>query len=81
MKKTCLFVLTAMMAVVILLTSCHKNVIDEATDVVDVIEESDSNYSYARINTDVTSHEILSATTKTGETITWYGEKKMMVPL
>lgn len=76
MKKTCLFVLTAMMAVVILLTSCHKNVIDETTDVVDVIEESDSNYSYARINTDVTSHEILSATTKTGETITWYGDKK-----
>ena len=69
------------MAVVILLTSCHKNVIDETTDVVDVIEESDSNYSYARINTDVTSHEILSTTTKTGETITWYGEKKMMVPL
>lgn len=55
MKKTCLFALTAMMAVVILLIFCHKNVIDEATDVVDVIEETDLNYSYARINTDVTS--------------------------
>lgn len=77
MKKTYL-IITTIFLVLGTLASCHKNVIDY-TDNLDgengFIEDPNSMFSYAKINTDVSNPEIMSTSTKTGETITWYGDK------
>ena len=54
------------------LVACHENIIDETNSGKD---DPNSNFSYARVNTDVSNSEIFSTLTKQGDTITYYGEK------
>lgn len=72
MKRKYIYIITAIIVALGTMVSCHENIIDETTNDTD---DPNSNFSYARINTDVSNPEIFSALTKQGDTITYYGGK------
>ena len=89
MKKI-LIILISFVTLGVILFSCNKD--DSVSDKEDIVPNNndlvanndDSNpidtnspFSTARVNTDVSNPEVLKATTVSGETITYYGKKNL----
>lgn len=72
MKSKHIYIITAIIVALGALISCHENIIDETADIQ---FDPDSDFSYARINTDASNPELFSTLTKQGDTIRYYGGK------
>ena len=73
MKRTSIFIITAIVVAMGALVACHENIIDDSASQIDYDPESP--FRAAMINTDAASKEVMKVVTAEKDTLVYYGNK------